>query len=92
LGSIGIHVEQSGGRKLILRQSSNGLGVNVNFFALIDTSRQTDFYPRCNNILKIGMNALSNEYHTLKGITHFLAIIKCFGVFMFFHVLLAVDY
>jgi hypothetical protein len=29
LGSIGIHVEQSGGRKLILRQPSNGLGVNV---------------------------------------------------------------
>jgi hypothetical protein len=29
LGSIGILVEQSGGRKLILWQPSNGLGVNV---------------------------------------------------------------
>jgi hypothetical protein len=29
LGSIGIHVEQSGGRKLIFRQPSNGLGVNA---------------------------------------------------------------
>jgi hypothetical protein len=26
---MGIHVEQSGSRKLILRQPSNGLGVNV---------------------------------------------------------------
>jgi hypothetical protein len=32
LGSIGIHVEQSGGRKLILRQPSNGLGDNVKKF------------------------------------------------------------
>jgi hypothetical protein len=29
LGSRGIHVEQPGGRKVILRQPSNGLGVNV---------------------------------------------------------------
>jgi hypothetical protein len=29
LGSRGIHVELSGGRKLIFRQHINGLGVNV---------------------------------------------------------------
>jgi hypothetical protein len=34
LGSIGIHVEQSGGGKLILRQPSNGLGVNVKKYIL----------------------------------------------------------
>jgi hypothetical protein len=32
LGSIGIHVEQSGGRKLILRQLSNGLEVKKILF------------------------------------------------------------